>query len=616
MRIIVIFLVFLVQSSLVAQINHVEPLNWWIGMKNPALQVLVNGKDVSETKPVINYNGVTIKSYTIGDSKNYLFIDLLIDRDTKPGSVPINFTKAGKTVYTYNYTLLARESGTAQLTGFSSSDAIYLIMSDRFANGDPKNDANASMLEKKTDRAFDGGRHGGDIRGIISHLDYIADMGFTAIWPTPMLENNMERYSYHGYSITDHYKVDPRFGTLDEYKELAQKAREKGIKLIFDDVVNHIGLNYWWMNDLPFKDWINLPDTRSRSNHRRTTHQDKYASAFDGDQMTKGWFDTTMPDKNCNNPFMATYLIQCSIWWIETLQLGGTRQDTYPYSDKDFLKDWSCAIMNEYPEYNIVGEEWSLNPLITSYWQQGKQNNDGYTSCLKSVMDFPIHSALTQALSETDEGWRLGDKLNGLYEALANDFAYADPKNILVFADNHDMERVFKQLGTDPQLVRMALTYVLTIRGIPQVFYGTEILMNSPGPNKVDGIIRSDFPGGWAGDAVNAFTGTGLTDDQKQMQDYLKKLLNWRKTSPVIANGETMHFAPFDGLYVYFRYTSEKTVMVVMNKKTTATTMDVKRFAEIIKGKSTAMNVITGESVSLNNPLTITPKSALVFEIK
>lgn len=612
----IILLLFLVQSALLAQINHVEPLNWWIGMKNPALQLLVNGKDISETKPVINYSGVSIKSYTIGDSKNYLFIDLLIDGNTKPGSVPILFTKAGKTVYTYNYTLLARESGATELKGFNSSDAIYLIMSDRFANGDPKNDVSPALLENKIDRAFEGGRHGGDIRGMINHLDYIAGMGFTAIWPTPMIENNMDRYSYHGYSITNHYQVDPRFGTLDEYKELTRKAKEKGIKIIFDDVVNHIGLNYWWMNDMPFKDWINKADSRVNTHHRRTVHQDRYAAAYDRDLMTRGWFVPSMPDKNSENPFMATYLIQCSIWWIETLQLGGTRQDTYPYSDKKFLKDWSCAIMNEYPEYNIVGEEWSLNPLITSYWQQGKQNPDGYTSCLKSVMDFPLQNALIQVLSETDEGWRLGDKLNALYEALANDFVYPDPTNILVFADNHDMERVFKQLGTDPQLVKMALTYILTIRGIPQVFYGTEILMNSPGPNKVDGIIRSDFPGGWAGDAVNAFTGIGLTDDQKQMQDYLKKLLNWRKSNPVIANGQTMHFAPFDGLYVYFRYDSEKTVMVVMNKKSTAVNMDTKRFAEIIKGKSTAVNVITGESASINNPLTITPKSALVFEIK
>lgn len=321
MKVIKILFYFLLANFIcersIAQIDHVEPLNWFIGMKNPNLQLLINGKNVGVTTPQINYAGVTLKKINKADSKNYLFLDLAIAKNTKPGIVVINFKKDGKTVYTYNYSLLARQQDAAQVKGFNSSDVIYLIVPDRFVNGDSTNDVVDGLKENKVDRSFDGGRHGGDIRGIINHLDYIKDMGFTAIWPTPLLENDMEKYSYHGYSITNHYKVDPRFGTLDDYKELAAKARQKGLKLIFDEVLNHIGSGYWWMNDLPFKDWLNYPDVYTPTNHRRTTNQDLYASQYDKDLMTNGWFDKTMPDMNGANPFMATYLTQCSIWWIE-----------------------------------------------------------------------------------------------------------------------------------------------------------------------------------------------------------------------------------------------------------------------------------------------------------
>ena len=596
-----------------AQINRVEPPNWWIGMKSTNLQLLVNGKDVGETTPSINFQGVTIKKVTKAESKNYLFIDLSID-NAKAGSFPIQFKKGNNTVYTYNYTLLNRQRDAADFVGFNSSDAIYLIVPDRFANGNLKNDIVDGMRENKINREFEGGRHGGDIRGIINHLDYIADLGYTAIWSTPLLENDMERYSYHGYSITNHYKVDPRFGTLEDYKELSQKAREKGIKIIFDDVVNHIGLNYWWMNDLPFKDWINYATTRTNTNHRRTVHQDQYASAYDRDLMTHGWFVDSMPDKNSENPFMANYLIQCSIWWIETLQLGGIRQDTYPYANKDFLSKWSCSIMDEYPNFNIVGEEWSLNPLVTSYWQKGKQNADGYTSCLKSVMDFPLHTALVQALNESNPN-RIGDKLNQLYEALANDFVYADPNNILVMPGNHDMNRILTQLNNDVALAKMALAYMLTIRGIPQVLYGDEILMENTSAGKVDGIIRSDFPGGWADDKISAFTGVGLNPDQKDMQQYLKKLLNWRKNNQVIATGKTIHFAPFDGVYVYFRYNDQKTIMIVLNKRATDYSLTTNRFKEIIQGRDSGRNIITEETTSIAGPVNIPGKSVQVFEL-
>lgn len=609
-----IVFVNLICTTSFAQINHVEPLNWFVGMKNPNLQLLINGNNIGETTPQINYPGVTIKKESKADSKNYLFIDLLITKTAKPGIMSISFKKDGKELYSYPYELKKREQDAAQFNGFNSSDAIYLLVPDRFANGDSSNDVVAGMKESKIDRSFPGGRHGGDIRGIINNLDYIKDMGFTAIWPTPMLENDMPAYSYHGYSITDHYKVDPRYGTLEEYKELSFKAKQKGLKLIFDEVLNHTGSNYWWMNDLPFKNWLNFPEKYTQSNHRRTTNQDMYASQYDKDLFFKGWFDKTMPDMNGQNPYMANYLIQSTIWWIETLQLNGVRQDTYGYSDKTFLKNWSCAIMNEYPNFSLVGEEWSTNPLITSYWQLGKKNHDGYAGCLNTVMDFPLQAALVQSLNG-EEGESYNSAFTKLYEALANDFVYPNPSQILLMGDNHDMNRLFMQLKQDVALTKMAMAYLSTIRGIPQIFYGTEVLMDNTPNHKNDGLIRSDFPGGWKGYKPNGFTGEGLNADQQSVQIYLKQLLNWRKKNPVIANGQTLHFAPFDGLYVYFRYNKEKTVMVVMNKNDKEVPVDTKRFAEILKGRTNALDVLSNKRVDIKSGISVNPKSATIFEM-
>ncbi len=597
-----------------AQIQHVEPLNWWVGMKNQNLQLLVNGKDIGLTVPTVNYPGVTIKKIHKADSKNYLFIDLAIAPSAKAGKISIRFKKDGKTIETYSYPILERQKDAALVKGFDASDAIYMIMPDRFANGDYTNDIVPGMKETTIDRKQIRARHGGDIRGIIDHLDYISAMGFTAIWPTPLVENDMTKFSYHGYAITNHYKTDPRFGTLNDYKELAIKAKQKGIKLIYDGVINHSGVNYWWMTDLPYKDWINFADSAVVTNHKRTTNQDPYASAYDKNLMTSGWFDKSMPDMNGANSFMSNYLIQNSIWWIETLQLGGIRQDTWCYSDKQFLKRWSCSIMNEYPAFNMVGEEWSVNPLITSYWQQGKVNSDGYTTCLKTMMDFPLQNALVQALNENEVPYGAVG-LARLYEAVANDFIYADPKHLLVFGDNHDMDRLYTQLHKDVALTRMALTFLLTIRGIPQLFYGTEILMDNTGYPGDHGVIRTDFPGGWKGDSVSVFENRGLSADQLQTRDYLQLLLNWRKKNPVIAEGKTMHFAPSEGVYVYFRYNSEKTVMVVMNKNSTPATINTSKFTEMIKGKKMAKNVMTNKQISIDATLSVPEKSAIVLEL-
>ncbi|MBX7126501.1 MAG: glycoside hydrolase family 13 protein [Cyclobacteriaceae bacterium] len=597
-----------------AQITHVEPPNWWVGMKNPNVQLLIHGKQVGDMIPVIQYPGVTIRKANKAESVNYLFLDLEIAADTRPGTFEIQFRKGNKVAYKLPYTLQPRAQDGSQLTGFNSKDVIYLLVPDRFANGDPANDVIAGTRQPSIDRSSDASRHGGDLRGIINSLDYIADMGFTALWPTPLMENDMPAYSYHGYAITNHYKVDPRFGTMEDYKELATKARQRGIKLIYDEVLNHIGTGYWWMNDLPFKDWINQHESYMPTNHRRTVHSDPYAAEYDRVRMTQGWFDKHMADMNGHNPFVATYLTQHTLWMIETLQLGGIREDTYGYSDKDFLRQWTCAVMQEYPNMNIVGEEWSLNPLITSYWQQGKDRRDGYESCLKSVMDFPLQEAVVRALKE-DPDPNFARGMTKIYEAMANDFVYADPRNIMVMADNHDMDRIHMQLGQDVALTKMALTFLLTIRGIPQVFYGTEVLMDNTPHHKNDGLIRSDFPGGWKGDAVNALTGTGLTSTQADMQQYMKTLLNWRKSNPVIATGSTKHFAPFGETYVYFRYNDKQKVMVVMNRNATPVTVDLSRFSEILNKDATLRNVITGELIPTKDGLVVPGKTAWVCEV-
>lgn len=598
-----------------AQISRAEPLNWFIGMKNPRLQLMVEGPGIGTASPSLRYLGVSIEKVVPADSKNYLFIHLLIQPGTKPGSVPIVFRYSNNTTDTLRYRLLPRERDPKELKGFQSSDVVYLIMPDRFANGDPSNDVVAGMKEAAVRREFPGGRHGGDLRGIINHLDYIKDMGFTAIWCTPLLENNMATYSYHGYSITDHYRIDPRYGTMEDYRELAMKARDKGIKLIFDEVLNHCGSEHRWMKDLPMKDWINKADAYQITTHKRTTNQDPYASNYDRDLMTRGWFDKTMPDMNSENPLVATYLIQRSIWFTETLQLGGIRQDTYGYSNKEFLRQWSCRMMQEYPNFSMVGEEWSYNPLIESYWQQGKKNSDGYISCLNTVMDFPLQQALVNGIREQEIPWT-STGLTRLYEALANDFAYANPNQMLVFGDNHDMDRLFTQLNEDTALMKMAITYLVTMRGIPQFLYGTEILAsNSKHPND-HGHIRIDFPGGWAGDSVNAFTGKGLSLAQKNMQQFMRTMLHWRQQHPAITQGKTLHFAPFDGMYIYFRHTPGDTLMVVMNRNEKEMLLDTHRFAEILSQQSIAHPIFQSQSFPLIEPLRIAPKSALVAEIK
>jgi len=608
---VIILLLCLSVQSLFAQskIEKVEPPNWWVDMKNPNLQLLVYGENIGELSPTIDYAGVNLAQVRKVKSPNYLFLDLVIDETAQTGKFPIIFKHHNEVVATHTYTLFPREKGAAELQGFNNEDVMYLITPDRFANGDPANDNVAGMREK-VDRGNKGGRHGGDIEGIRKNLDYLADMGFTAIWLNPLLENDMEVYSYHGYSTTDFYKVDTRFGSNEAYCQLSKEAKSKGIKLIMDMIVNHCGSFHWWMEDLPMDDWINQWPTYTGTNHKKTLVQDPYASKLDKKIFTDGWFVETMPDMNQRNPLMGNYLIQNSIWWIEYLGLAGIRMDTYPYPDMDYMTEWTERVMAEYPNFNVVGEEWNGDPAIVAYWQKGKENPNGYTSELRSLMDFPIQEATVNAINEP-ESW--GSGWIKLYETLAKDFMYAAPAELVIFPDNHDMMRIYSQVEENYAKFKLANTYFLTTRGVPQLYYGTEILMNSDGDH---GIIRSDFPGGWEGDAINGFTGKGLTNQQKEAQQWTKKLLNWRKTASAIHYGKLVHFIPKDGVYVYFRYDDNQKIMVILNKNTKPYTLELDRFGEALNGVITGTAVMSGQVYDMKKGIKLPEMEALILELK
>jgi glycosidase len=606
-------------------LSVVEPPNWWVGFKDVSLQLLVKEDNIGNYKPSISYPGITIAKVHKAKSINYLFIDLAISKTTKAGKFDITFKKENSETLTHTYELKSRVKDAEAYNGFNSSDAIYLITPDRFSNADETNDKLPGLKDQTLDRADGYKRHGGDLQGIINGVDYIADLGFTAVWPTPVLTNDMPRGSYHGYAITDYYQVDPRFGTIADYKNLADKLRDKGMKLIMDQVANHCGLDHWWMKDLPFDDWVNNQknyeanidtwgnDKNIGSNHRRTTNQDLYASEIDSKGNNQGWFVSSMPDLNQRNPFMAKYIIQNSIWWIETLGLAGIRQDTYPYPDKEFMANWAGAIKNEYPNFSIVGEEWSYNPLLVGYWQTGANNKDGYESNLKSTMDFPMQKAIIEGINE-NESWDKG--LVKIYEGLANDFYYTTPKDIMAFLDNHDKSRLFTEVNEDVIKAKMALSYLFVLPRIPQMYYGTEILMDDTANPGDHGLIRTDFPGGWKDDKVNAFTGKGLTSEQKEMQSFVSKILNYRKNSKAIQEGKTIHFAPFMGTYFLFRIKNDETVVHIINKNEKPISIDLKRYEEFgLKGKI-FKNIITGEDFTWDDVIDFKEKGSIILTTK
>ncbi len=605
-----LFILF-VFSSNSQNIERVEPPFWWVGMHNPALQLMVYGENIADLRPAVSAKFIDLKVVHKLSSPNYLFIDLVISREALPGDFMIKFYEGNEMVLEYNYTLLPRRDDSANRKGFDNSDVMYLVTPDRFANGNPSNDE-LEIYQEGKNREAEYGRHGGDIQGLSDHLDYIQDMGFTALWLNPILENDQPQWSYHGYATTDYYKVDERFGTNEEYVALSKKASQMGVKMIMDIIVNHCGSEHWWMQDPPSSDWINYYDQEYiQSNHRKITLVDPYVAPLDREHMVKGWFVPAMPDLNQENPYLSTYLIQNTIWWIEYADLAGIRQDTYSYPHRKFMSDWTCAIMDEYPLFNIVGEEWVEDAAIISYWQRGKSNHDGYTSCLPSLMDFPMTMNMHKALIE-EEGWRTG--LNRLYESLGNDYHYPEPDNLVIFPDNHDMSRIFTQVNEDYGLYQMALAYILTMRGIPQLYYGTEILMANPG-SESHGIIRSDFPGGWAGDEINGFKEIGLTSAQLDAKKFIKGLLQWRKDKSVIHAGKLIHYIPQKSMYVFIRYDQDEIVITILNKNKEAKQLELDRFKEIISAKTKALNVITGEKFVLGNSLDVPAWSPMILEL-
>ncbi|WP_281324133.1 glycoside hydrolase family 13 protein [Flavobacterium sp. IMCC34518] len=605
-------LFLIIANSLNAQIKRIEPGNWWVGMKLNQITLLVYGTDIQNLEPQIKYSGVKIIKTEKVENPNYLFVTIDISPQTKAGTAKIEFQKKGKTIITKDFPLLARENNSANRASFSPKDAILLIMPDRFANGDPKNDNTPESLEK-ANRSDESGRHGGDIQGIINNLDYIKNLGYTQIWNTPLAENNMPKYSYHGYAATDFYKIDSRYGANEDFKRLVTEAKKRNIGVIWDVVLNHCGSEYYFVKDLPMKDWLNFQETKTSTNHIKSTLLDPYATEQDKIGYTDGWFDLHMPDLNQRNPFMASFLIQNTIWWVEYAGLSGFREDTFSYADKDFLANWTKAVLDEYPNFNIVGEEMTTVTELSAYWQKDKVNVDGYKCYLPSLMDFALTENLVKALT-TKNDWESTWKES--YKGMGQDYLYPNPNNLLIFPDNHDMDRIYSRLNKDLDNWKIAMALYTTMRGIPEFYYGTELLFTNEKSGN-DGQRRADFYGGWAGDTKNAVTGKGMEPKELEAQKYLSNLLNWRKNATVIHNGKFTHYAPEkNDVYVYFRYNDKEKVMVILNKNKDKVTLDMNKYQQMIPNMFKAKEIITNTEIAVNNSLEIAPKTALILEIK
>ena len=613
MKKLFLLLILFLSNGLIAQIERVEPAFWWVGMKNTQLQLLIHGAEICNRKVEIQYPGVKILKTNRACSPNYLFVTLELDaKITKAGTFNILLKQPDKSDLSYSYELKNRRSNSSQREGFNSSDVIYLLMPDRFANGDPKND-NVDSQPEKMNRSINYGRHGGDIKGIVDHLDYIKELGATAIWCTPVQENNYNKYTYHGYAISDYYKIDPRFGSNEEYSNFVEASHQKGLKVIMDMVSNHCGIWNWWMSDLPFEDWIHQWPELTRTNHKAGTMKDTHASNIDKKIFTDGWFDTSMPDMNQKNPYFWTYYIQNSIWWIESANLDGIRMDTYQYNDRDAMTQWAKSIMEEYPKFNIVGETSFANSLDIAFWQKNSVNPLKYNSELPTVMDFILQRSLLRCFNEHGKSWEdVG--MNRLYNTIASDYLYPDVNNLLVFAENHDTQRINHSYNNDLAKYKMAMSFLMTIRGIPQIYYGTEIDLEG-NIEKGDGDIRRDFPGGWSTDSINAFTAKGRTAVQNEYFNFSSKLLNWRKNKAIIHTGLLTHYVPENDVYIYFRYNDTEKIMVVLNNNETDQTLKIDRYGESLENKTVGTDVMTGKTYDLKTNFTIPKTTALILEL-
>lgn len=604
------------------KIDRIDPANWFVGMKNTSLQLMVYGENIRQADVTTDYDGVKIDSIVRLDSPNYLLVYLNLE-GVKPGEMTLNF-KNGKAVKKVKYELKAREKRGEERMGFTNADVLYMLMPDRFADGNPDNNDIKGMNPYKTDRSQPSLRHGGDLEGIRRHLDYFKELGVTALWFTPVLENNSPGGSYHGYATTDYYRVDPRFGTNDEYRRLTDEAHAKGLKIVMDMIFNHCGFEHPWIKDMPSKDWLNTPEwlydrkdkTKAEVSRKymQTTYKltptvDPYASAIDLKETVDGWFVPSMPDLNQRNPHVIRYLIQNSIWWIETVGIDGIRMDTYPYADADAMALWMKTIDEEYPNFNVVGETWVSDPPYTAAWQKDSKISQR-NSYLKTVMDFSFHAKINQAKYENTDG--SGNGMNRIYENFVYDYLYPNPSSVMAFVENHDTDR-FLGNGRDTAALKQAMAILLTVKRIPQLYYGTEILMNGT-KEKTDGYVRKDFPGGFPGDDHNAFTAGGRTPEENAMFTWLSRLLHWRQGNDVITKGSQTQFIPYNGVYVIARRYNGRTVMTVVNGTGRTTVFAVRRYAEVIGHNTEAKDVLTDRTVSLTDDTQLEPRKVMILE--
>ena len=597
------------QNARAMEIKKVAPSFWWAGMKNPELQILLYGEDLALSDVSVSGEGIYLKEAVRQDNPNYLLLYLDLS-EAKAQTFQI-LLKHGKKKLQIPYELKSRVRRGEDVKGFTSEDVLYLIMPDRFANGNPENDVVDGMREKKVDRADAFARHGGDIQGISSHLDYIADLGVTAIWLNPTQENDMESGSYHGYAITDYYQIDRRFGSNKDFCALVEKAHERNLKVVMDMIFNHCGSENYLFKDKPSKEWFNYRSNYVQTSFKTASVMDIHASAYEKKIATDGWFASVMPDFNQRNRHVARYLIQSSIWWIEYAGINGIRQDTHPYADFDFMSQWCKEVLDEYPYFNIVGETWLNSNVLVSYWQKDSKLAAPLNSNLPTVMDFPLQALINQAFDEETGEW--GGGLYKLYDYQTQDLVYANPMNLLTFLDNHDTSRFAQtdEMAKNLKRYKQAMVFLLTTRGIPQIYYGTEILMTGD-KGKGDGDLRKDFPGGWQGDTRNCFVKNGRTALENEAFEFTRQLLNWRKGNQVIGKGSLKHYSIQNGVYVYQREFNGKSVVIIMNGTDDSKELDLAPYQEILP-RENALDVLTGKNVNLSGKLCLDGRENLIL---
>lgn len=603
------------------KIDRVEPTDWYVGMKDPSLQLMVYGEGIRKAQVSTDYPGVRVDSLVRLDSPNYLLVYLDLS-GAQPGEMKLRFTM-GKSKKEVSYRLKARAMAGEERKGFSNADVLYMLMPDRFAQGKDHKAQVKGMNPYVEDRSKPSLRHGGDLQGIRDHLDYFTQLGVTALWLTPVLENNSPdgkdgSSTYHGYATTNYYRVDPRFGTNEDYRQLIADAHAKGLKVVMDMIFNHCGFEHPWVKDLPSRDWLNVPEWLSgkeedkakylQTSYKLTPVLDPYAAEVDKRETVDGWFVPTMPDLNQRNPHVIKYLIQNSVWWIETVGIDGIRMDTYPYADREAMALWMKTLEREYPNFNTVGETWVTEPAYTAAWQKDSKLSS-INSYLKTVMDFAFYDRVNMAAREETDDWWQG--MNRVYNTLCYDYLYANPSSVLAFIENHDTDR-FLRNGTDTLALKQALALLLTINRTPQLYYGTEILMN--GTKEVtDGNVRKDFPGGFPGDKANCFTAEGRTRAQNDMFNWLSRLLHWRQGNEAIIHGKQVQFTPRKGVYVIARQAKGQNVLTVVNGTSEPAQMEVKRYAEIIGQATEATDILTGRKVALDKDVALQPRETLVL---